>query len=234
MISEKRFSSSFTSFWQELLPSGEAVLRKINLEKKRYCPPLDSKVDASRRDLVSEIGFLLYKASVINKTSPKRIFDSQEDFDPICDQAVMTVERFRGSIAPPNQPEQNEAFSIATNLIGFFNLHGITEIMVSPKFAGCGFVDDCVGDILAANTLYEIKAGERNFRLVDIRQIFAYLALNYSYSAYAIKDVGFVNPRMGIFYNTTANELAIQLSGKSAIQVTSEIVEFISSGGVSR
>jgi hypothetical protein len=57
MISEKRLSSSFTSFWQELLPSGEAVLRKINLERKRYCPPLDSKVDASRRDLVSEIGF---------------------------------------------------------------------------------------------------------------------------------------------------------------------------------
>ncbi len=234
MISEKKFSSSFASFWQELLPSGEAVLRKINLEKSRFSPPLDSKVAADRRDLVNEIGFLLYKNSIINKLSPKEIFNSEKQFDTICNQAIKIVGRFRGSIAAANGIEQNEAFKIANSLKEFFEQYKNAKIVISPDFAGCGFLDNCVGDVLSEKTLYEVKAGERNFRLVDIRQVFTYLALNYSSSAYEIKKVGFVNPRMGIYYNLEVNDLAIQLSGKSAIQVVSEIIEFISSGGVSR
>ena len=50
-------------------------------------------------------------------------------------------------------------------------------------FHGCGFINQCYGDILIKNneesTIVEVKAGERNFTISDLRQILIYAGLDY-------------------------------------------------------
>src|SRR6266404_7727905 len=86
-------------------------------------------------------------------------------------------------------------------------------MIVSPLFPGCGFVDESEGDLLVGNTLYEIKSADRNFRLVDFRQILVYLALNTSARTYDIHNVGLINPRTGVYFEIKVDEFARSLSG---------------------
>lgn len=239
MISEKRLASSFTSFWRELLPTGNAFVRTLNLNKERFCKPLDSNFAAARRALINEIGFLLFKASASGEISIKDINRSKENLDEICGKAWGYVRRLRGyrtsDFAMPDEAERTEAIEIAQKLQLFFRQHEPDEpITPSPEFSGCGIVDNCAGDILAGKTLYEVKAGERTFRLVDIKQVLVYLALNQSISRYEIHNIGLLNPRMGVFFKIEAEEFAHRISGKSSVELLSDIIVFVSSGDVSR
>ena len=108
------------------------------------------------------------------------------------------------------------------------------KIITAPIFPGCGFVDRSFGDLLVGDTLYEVKSGDRNFRLMDVKQILVYLALNIISHSHDINYVGFVNPRVGIYYKLGISDFAYAISGKNMIQLLSDIIEFVSSGGVSR
>lgn len=105
---------------------------------------------------------------------------------------------------------------------------------VSPHFPGCGFVDESEGDLLIGNTLYEIKSADRNFRLVDFRQVLVYLALNTSARTYDIRSVGLINPRTGDYFEIKVDEFARSISGKHSTELFSEVISFVSGGGVSR
>ena len=239
MISGTRFASSYTSLWQELLPTGEAFVRRMNLDRERFVAPLDSRVEATRRALVNEVGFTMFKLSMSEGLSLGRTQYAKEDIDRIYLQAWETVQRsqwFVGlEVDQPNETEYDEVIEIARRLRNFFRgFHSGKNITLSPDFPGCGFVDDCVGDVLAEQTLYEVKSGERTFRLVDVRQVLIYLALNQSSKCYGINKVGFLNPRMGLFHSLDVDDLVFRVAGKSSVELFSDIVYFVSSSGVSR
>jgi len=239
MISGIKLASSFTSFWQELLPTGEAFVRRMNLDKERFDVPLDSKIEAARHALVNEMAFITFKLSLSNGFSLDRIQYSKKELSQIYLYAWQSVQRshwFIGSEADqPNDIERDEIIEIARRLRYFFReFHSSKTLTLSPSFPGCGFVDDCEGDVFVEQALYEIKAGERTFRLVDVKQILVYLALNQCSKHYEINRVGFLNPRMGVFYSLDVEELVLRLAGKSSVELLSDIVYFVSSSGVSR
>lgn len=110
----------------------------------------------------------------------------------------------------------------------------IDDVVPEPVFAGCGFIDTCRGDVLVETTLFEVKAGDRLFRSVDVRQLVTYAALNLASRQHEIRQVGLFNPRVGIRATVDIDELCFEVSGKDAITLLTEIVVAISSGETSR
>lgn len=238
MISEKFFISSFYSFWQELLPTGEAYLRSINMSSLHFNRPLESNTEPKRRAIINEIGFLLYKFSIKSQTSINKIYNSNE-LENISRQSMQLVKNFQGTgdteLSFPTQEEQSEGLKIAKRIDEYLQEHEKNRLVLpSPYFSGCGFLDGCSGDLLVGNTIYEVKSGDRAFRLIDVKQILVYIALNFIENKYIIENTGFINPRVGTYYRVNLSEFSIASSGKNIIELLSEIIEFISGGGVSR
>lgn len=238
MISEKQFSTLYTSFWQELIPTGEAFVRTINLAKHHYTSPMQSHSDPARRGIINEIGFLLFVSSVNSGIAISDVFESAE-LANACKQAWQLAQNYlRGSeeeLPYPSTEEQYEGYQLASRIADFFaNTDKSQEIVTTPTFSGCGFVDKCVGDLLVGDTLYEVKAGDRGFRLVDIKQLLTYLALNSSTQTYVINNMGLLNPRLGTSYSTSIADFIAAMSGRNKVEVLADIIEYISSGGVSR
>jgi hypothetical protein len=92
----------------------------------------------------------------------------------------------------------------------------------------------CTGDVYCSNTLYEIKAGERLFRSIDVRQLLTYAALNKADPCRTLTDIGLFNPRSGLSFTASLEEVCIEVAGLRTEELLGEIVRVISSGDTSR
>ncbi len=238
MISEKTFVSSFNSFWQGLIPTGEAFVRSMNMAKLHFDNPMKSKSDPNRRGIVNEIGFLLFAFSA-NKNVPLIDVYESDELERASFQAWKLAQYYQREsgleIIFPAEHEQQEGLFVANRLHDYFFEKEHNEMVLpSPDFPGCGFIDSCTGDLLVGNTLYEVKAGDRAFRLSDVKQILVYLALHSLTNENRIMSVGFLNPRVGIYYKLSVFEFALATSGNNNVELLADIIDYISSGGVSR
>ncbi|WP_456703132.1 hypothetical protein [Bradyrhizobium sp. USDA 4449] len=149
---------------------------------------------------------------------------------------LATLERGIGALNDPSGIEIEAVSAIEQSLLNFVRLRSpqALEVTFEPHFAGCGFLNPCVGDVLIGHELYEVKAGDRQFRSTDIRQLITYCALNYAAGNYAITQAGCVNPRRGTYFALDLDAIAHAMAGKSATELFSDIVYHVSSGGISR
>jgi hypothetical protein len=150
---------------------------------------------------------------------------------------LATLEReVRGAIDDPSGIEINTVRAIQESLLSFVRQRSSPALRVTfePNFAGCGFLNPCVGDILIGHELYEVKAGDRRFRSTDLRQLMTYCALNYAAGTCTVTKAGCVNPRRGTYFVLELDAIAYELAGKSSSELFSDIIYHVSSGGVSR
>jgi hypothetical protein len=234
LISETKFSRYSSSTWRSLTPTMEIFVRKINLELyEREFPSLKSNVDPLRRGFVNEIAYQLF---VETKSSLALTKESEDRAISTARELMLRIEETRGSDTPlPNSVEMLDAKEQLRRLAIFFQYEAKgANLELSPLFAGCGFIDACEGDVYFDQTLFEIKAGDRNFRSIDLRQLLTYAALNYAHSRRTIERVGLFNPRLGISFSMPLNELCLEVAGHSAPDTLSEIIRVISSGDISR
>lgn len=133
--------------------------------------------------------------------------------------------------APPVQitvEGKKEALLLAGRLTSYFSAKPWQTLNPKPFFPGCGWIDDAEGDVLGNHTLFEIKAGERQFRSADIRQLLCYCALGFSAKLYDIDSVCLLNPRSGTFFQDDLETLCQRIAGMSAADVLGEIVNYVS------
>lgn len=107
-------------------------------------------------------------------------------------------------------------------------------LVPEPEFPGCGIIDSCSGDLLVGDILFEVKAGERAFLSIDIRQLVTYAALNSNANKFKIGKIGLFNPRVGMRAEFDLDELCFEISGKKTAELLSEIILSVSSGEISR
>lgn len=237
MISERVLSRHYLSFWADLLPWSEKFAHLVNLSYERYHLEFESSIyAASERAIVNELafewfGWALESDSDLSKISPGGLASLE-------DKVITKIGRLSsaewGSLSF-SDAERAEARSIANSIQHYFSSNHPNEaITVSPQFLGCGFLDACYGDAIAGNCLIEIKAGDRNFRSMDVRQVLVYAALNKVSEQYNLDDIILLNPRRGIYYRTTIEALCVESGGHSSDDVLSEIVNFVSGMGVSK
>lgn len=235
MISEATFSRSYNSLWNSLAPTADLFVRQINSRLyDRIFPPLKSLVEPARRGLINEIAFEFFCETASRKNLSSSVQLGDTDFATASNNAWQLVGRAPGmqGTAELTEIERDEVTEIARRLAHFFEYSG--AVIPKPIFSGCGFIDRCSGDLIVREQLVEVKSGERPFRLIDLRQVLTYLALNLAGNAYFLTGVMLLNPRMGTSVRLSVDELCHEISGKRAVELLTAIIEAISSGDISR
>jgi hypothetical protein len=241
LISELTFSREYGSFWRSITPTSEAFVRQVNLGlSERWYRPLAGETASARRAFVNELGFCLFR-ELAGGVWRGREWVRPSDRDAVVQAAVGEAWRRVGSLAKRagadrlgvEAGELREAMSLAGRLQAYFR--EAQDLIIEPTFAGCGVVDECRGDLLADSILTEIKAGERPFRSVDIRQILTYLALNHAApEPKAILEICLLNPRLGLAFKTTVQDLCFNVSGLETSQLLDSVSFEMSRSDVSR
>ena len=121
---------------------------------------------------------------------------------------------------------------LALRLLHFFPEHHPTTLR--PRFRGCGLVSAREGDVLEGDCLYEVKAGDRAFRITDLRQLLFYAALAYSSGSLGFQKLGLFNPRTGAAWVRTLDQVCQSIAGVMAIDTLSTLVSQFSEVSVSR
>lgn len=231
MSTEKELAISHTGFWRTTLPLSESFIRTMNRGLERFTLPMASAVPAGRRGLVNEAAFQVFVTSS-NSHNPVAELDASA-IDAAWARAAVHVRTMRQfSRAPidasPGVGELDECVALAQRITEFFSRRTFSALSVEPTFTGCGLIDETRGDVLADRILFEVKAGERHFRSVDLHQLLIYCALNFATKALDITAVGLVNPRVGVFTILDLDELCNECAGSSATEVLDEILQYVS------
>ena len=231
MISERKFVSSHSSFWRAVLPLGDAFIRTINRNLRVFSGTYSSIFPSSRNAAISELGFRIF--SEVNHTILSGVLGKAVDAPIVLALAretetyIQHLDRTEG-VREITHEERLEALVIARRLSGFFASYEPGQVLVSrPSFAGCGILHDSEGDVLAGSILYEIKNVDRDFRLVDLRQLLTYAALNSAAPRYDIDAVALLNVRTGRYFRIGLNNLSLAVAGFSAAQLLSEIINYL-------
>ncbi len=230
MITEKLFASSHHAFWHDLLPMGEHYIRSVNHDLERFDKPLQARSSPAVRGIVNELAFRLFVKATTDGVPVEEV-EASAIAEAVA-SATAFIKSFRqhgrGPMQVPDDRAIQEAIDLARRTGNFFRQATGAQLLLQPPFQGCGWLSACEGDVLSSYALYEVKAGARLFRMLDVRQVLVYCALNFSAKAYEIRDIGLVNPREGTYFTETLGRLCDLLAGRSSIEVLSEIVEYVS------
>jgi len=235
VISETTFSKKFTAFWNDLLPNANNHIRLINggLIVAEYEPYVESKRKENNA-LVNVIAFGLLRDISLKKITPADIwaakFTKSARFEKILQESLRYLDRFSYG-KKCNLPLEQDELVLALNLYRQMHARYLKprgKLIVSPRFPGCGILNEAQGDILKNDTLIEVKSGERKFSVTDLRQLLTYCTMNhFSTKPYPIKHIELFNPRMGISFSDTLENLCKQLSALPSLEVFSEIQKFV-------
>ena len=230
MITEKHFALSHAAFWHQLLPTAEGYVRECNTEAARFQEPLESSLPPSQRGMINEVAFRLFAAGIRLASSPAKLSPDviEECIREARDHILRMREAQRVPVQAPEKAGIVEAVTLAGRIEKFFETGSPGTPVVSPRFLGCGWLDACQADVLAEGVLFEVKAGERGFRSIDLRQVLCDLGLNFAAKFYDIRDVCLVNPRSGRYVSETVERLCQRTAGRPAVEVLGDIVEYIS------
>lgn len=235
MIGATRFAGAYGSFWRDVTPTIDLFVRKINIELyERVEAPCDYLVDPNRSALVAETAFALFDEHSRAEGDRARFFER------FAARATTEARRRLGRLNAENigddlnPDELNATLELFRRLSSFFiDVHG-RELVVRPDFPGCGFVDRSEGDVIYGDALFEVKVVDRNYRSVDIKQLITYAALNHKSRSYHFRDIGIFNPRRGTEFRMDLDDVCMEASGTSSIELLEMIVYSIASGEVSR
>lgn len=232
MISEHKFVTSFTSVWREVMPLGDSYWRRENILLLQMHPKVANLVSADMRGLVNELAFMAF-CKVQHDTFVARsngnlysVASIPEAVSSCVPQAVEYINRL-AFFSEPQSGELSkdcgtEAHHITENLLRFFPADRSYEL--KPKFSGCGVVSSCEGDLISDGCLFEVKAGDRSFRIADIRQLLVYAALAYAGKTLNFDRIALCNPRTGILWTKSLDSICYAVSGLRASDVLALLV----------
>lgn len=241
MISEKKFAGGFAGFWAETIPFlTPEVIAEFNLRgtalterRREWVKPLAGSGNSSNNDIIAETAFGLFAAASRQNKNVLALARDKALITEIRKNATERILGLRGywivkqlDIKTP----KDEIVELAKRLEDYFTCRRSERpIVVQPRFKGCGILDSCYGDLLTSECLYELKMVDRNLRSLDLRQVLIYCALNYRSRQYTFDKVAILNPRRGIEFRFTVEDLAGRVSGKTASELFHVITDFLCS-----
>lgn len=232
MISELQFIRNYSSFWNSLFPGGDDYIRIINSSLgKRLNDNITIKDNPNRRALVNGVAFNIF-TKIINKQFSRSILNNIYNENPIILEVINEETKFLSNLRYGSELKNilidKEDAIIKTICERLLKVYGRKSLLINPKIKGCGIIYECKPDIIYGSVLGEIKAGNRNFGIKDIRQLYVYLALNQQSKEFELNQIEMYNPRTGIYWKEYINVVSINISGSSTTEICNEILDFIS------
>ena len=235
MISEHQFSSHYSSVWHTIAPLADGFWAIENKQVDRFDLPLASTAKKEMRAIINEVAFRSFcdRYSNSRPVANDQIVNSiNENLQPAIDYVSRFSNVSQVTSSHVDIECRQEAASLAVRLLQYLPFQSNT--ILRPVFSGCGLISQCEGDLIFNDCLYEIKAGERKFRLMDLRQLLTYAALAYADRALNFTHIGLINPRTGVTWMRSLDEVCKSISGLRLNDTLSDLVEQFSIVSVSR
>ena len=216
MISEISFIKNYPSFWDEFTPNAKDLITEINGQGDNF--GYFSPVDIDEAQYRSINNMLAYKRFEL-------LYQGVEsEINSIFEQVLPTIRLLpRTNIESYSIKDKSNIKAItqiSSNLISFYSKK---ELKFHPLFRGCSFLSDSQGDLYYDSTLVELKAGQRNFIVEDIRQLLVYILLNFLSKHYELRRVELLNPRTGQYFEMS---LDIFIKRTSILSLEDLSIEF--------
>lgn len=226
MTSETKFATGFTSVWREITPLSDGYWVVENMLTRRVISPLLNRAPKGIRGAVNELAFIGFSKLA---REGRRI--ARDEVFTTLKESISTTIDYINRLAPTEILREEsidevclrEAMQLTLRLLNFFPSGVNTQIR--PRFKGCGIVNACEGDVISGNQLFEVKAGDRGFRVSDLRQLLMYSALAYASDELAFSRIGLFNPRTGMAWSKSLDEVCVSISGLRANDVLPKLVD---------
>lgn len=232
MISEKKFSNSYHAFWQEILPWSTRAIKFLNLGlTERFSDPITAITPTSCRGFINELAFQACAADPKSYREVGAVVIAAETIAKT-KKRIQLISQYDDALPTPEFEVDaiKEAAILAASTKAFFRMFPVSQdIVFSPYFPGCGILDSCEGDAILQKTLVEFKAGDRHFRVADIRQLLCYAALNRAAGAFDVERIALANPRTGLSFISNLDEFCELVSGLGSAELLDQIIWFLSS-----
>lgn len=235
MISEHQFATHYSSAWHAVAPLSDGFWAIENLQVERVARPLHPRAPKGMRAIVNEAAFRTFCDLHPARNTVER-GDIPAALNLRFQDAIDYVARF--SNAPPvvvadiDDDCRKEAGSLVLRLLHYFS--GQAPTVLRPRFSGCGLISACEGDLIEGTCLYEVKSGDRAFRILDLRQLLTYSALAYAARQLTFTEVGLLNPRRGVVWRRSLEDVCLSISGLRLSDTLSALVEQFSGASASR
>lgn len=223
MISEVTFSKSYSSFWNEVTPWIIPYTKTIN---EKYMAslmnPIEEIEDPAYRSINSIIAFNIFR----NKCQGEKITLGKS-----FEQTKEEIKKYPRNNLDKYILDKNNASIIKQISERLFMIYSSNDILIDPFFPGCGILANCNGDIMADNSLIEIKTVERALQASDIKQLLVYCGLNeIAGKKYKLEKIVYFNPRAGTSWNDNINILFKSISSITLVNFYQELENFLISG----
>lgn len=212
---------------------GDRYWRNQNSFLEYFASPISGTGKKELHGVINELAFMTFCRMNETDAQPKTE-EALEFSKALAKDAIKYISRFSRNEA--NRPKRlsskslAEASALAIQQYRFFNFSSAVNstYVIRPKFNGCGELSNCEGDVLTEDTLFEVKAGERTFRITDLRQLLIYSALAYASGKLTFSKIGLFNPRTGKFWMRDLNAVCRATSGLRAPDVFQALIDAIS------
>lgn len=230
MISERQLAELFDSFWQQHFPLlNSSFVRRFNAEHQERLTeedgepvlPVPMGEGIHRFDLVAELAFEIaierYKASR----------GQQPDIRKATEYALKKIASLKREvdIPAPSDREVAETERLLIRYDKFFALFSTADFFFKPKISGIGILDEMEGDFCTSETLFEVKAVNRNLQTTDLRQIICYVVAGLGSRHYAWSEYCIFNPRLAVYYHGRVDEFLAYLSGRTPYECIASVMD---------
>jgi hypothetical protein len=205
MISVRQFSILFQNFWHPFSPGLRDLAKTLQAQVYQYAEPVSQQYAPSKRALSSELGFRAFCLRRQNGAGNLSI----EEAISRCEAATSSyIARFRRSDGDPEfivsdvatvDDEVRRDAQIQCRQLDLFcsTLPKYSIIKIEPIIPGCGIIDNCRGDLMVNDDLYESKSRVGQIEQSDIRQLLTYAILLSIASPERVSGIGILNPFRG-------------------------------------
>lgn len=184
---------------------------------------MQSSSSPDRAFLINEVGFELAAAQLAGGVvSISAALDAVE-------AAFKNVEQIEEVDFSLENHEQSESIALGNRImLGIPDeLRALGIFERRPLLKGLGAIVSASADLSFADTLVEIKSGDRKIRSIDLKQVLIYYVLSASRERGRYKDCYIINPKQGVRLFFSFDDLIAAVSAKPPVEFVASFADYL-------
>jgi len=242
MLSERGLARGHTNLWLSCAPRlNQQLVNRLPHSSselilvKNWALPYEGKSPSRHNDVIAEVAFGIFNY-LVEKQTPTIEGISTAKIDHIIQLAIQQLSMIRGGSGFPREWFSSDHLDDATQLA--FRLFeqlkdDLEHVLVHPRLEGLGMLASCHPDIIRERQLIEVKMSKYGFRTQDLRQIIVYAMLAW-YQDIEIDSLALINPRLGVTWQFSVENLAFLVSNDSAVLLYQQLQEYLTGDSIDR